>query len=317
MTRIKPYIISVIFLLLFQCCEEVKNISPERLDSPSTGQPYFTENVVIVVIDGPRYSETWGDPSKQFIPNQFHLLGPQGIQHAHFYNNGPTYTSSGHTSITTGKYQIMDNSGDEFPKSPSIFQLWLNESKSSPEKAQIITSKEKLHILGDCSDLKWRGKFNPKVNAIGRSDTETFEAAIKAFEEDQPNLVLLHFKGPDYYGHHNNWEEYLNSIKLADQLVYQVWEYLQHHPAYTNKTTLLITNDHGRHLDHIKDGFISHGDYCEGCRHISLFAMGPDFNSDRIETQQSELIDIAPTVADLLGFPLPDSNGRIMTNLYK
>ena len=82
------------------------------------------------------------------------------------------------------------------------------------------------------------------------------------------------------------------------------------------QTTLFVTNDHGRHLDGKKDGFISHGDKCEGCRHINFFAYGPDFKSNQIINVERELIDIPATVAGRMGFCIEKTKGDVMTELF-
>jgi arylsulfatase A-like enzyme len=129
--------------------------------------------------------------------------------------------------------------------------------------------------------------------------------------------MLIHFRGPDVNGHANNWPEYLNSISETDGYLWDVWNFLQAHEAYQDKTTLFVTNDHGRHLDHIKNGFISHGDHCEGCLHINLFTIGPDFYSGQVLDNQREIVDIAPTIAELLSFQIADNQGTILTELFK
>lgn len=308
----------IVSLIMLVGCNSQELISPDELNTNQDKQKsWLTKNVVIVVIDGPRFSETWGDPTRQYIPNMGGTLANQGVQYNWFYNDGPTYTTSGHTALTTGKYQIMQNDGSEFPQNPSIFQYWLNHTKFSPHKALIATSKEKLRILADCSDLEWRGKYNPIFDAENREDKETFETSIAYLKKHQPNLALIHFKGPDHHGHNNDWIGYLNSITETDQYVNDLWNYLQKDPNYQNITTLFVTNDHGRHLDNVRDGFKSHGDYCEGCLHINLLAIGPDFKSGISINQQRETIDIAPTISELMGFKFPTTKGEILYELFK
>ena len=86
---------------------------------------YLTKNVVVIVVDGPRYSETWGEPNKQYTPFLAQQLAPAGVVNTEFYNDGFTYTNAGHAAITTGVRQGINNGGNELPRNPSFFQYWL------------------------------------------------------------------------------------------------------------------------------------------------------------------------------------------------
>ncbi|WP_238555152.1 hypothetical protein [Chryseobacterium sp. P1-3] len=80
---------------------------------------------------------------------------------------------------------------------------------------------------------------------------------------------------------------------------------------------MIVSNDHGRHLD-AKGGFKSHGDGCEGCRHIEFFAIGPDFKKNTIITTGNyEQIDITSTIAELLRFPLQYGKGKVIKDAFK
>ena len=83
------------------------------------------------------------------------------------------------------------------------------------------------------------------------------------------------------------------------------------------KLRFIMTNDHGRHLDGIADGFVSHGDHCRGCTHINFMGYGPDFKEDSLIYTQYELIDILPTIGDLLGFDYHEAQGVVMSDLFK
>lgn len=285
---------------------------------------YITENVLILIMDGPRYSETWGDPTHQNIPYMANEMAHQGIVYTNFRNNGPTYTAAGHTAITTGIYQRIDNGGREFPKNPSIFQYFLKETGKAKKSAYVIASKDKLAILTDTKKRGWKGQYKPYsdcgVNGLTtgyRDDATTCSNAISILEQDKPNLVLVNFRNPDSWGHAGNYERYISSMKLTDAYIYRIFKFVQENEHYRGKTTIFVTNDHGRHLDGHKDGFISHGDNCEGCRKINFFAYGPDFKSGIITDIAAEQIDIPVTVGELLGFCIPKSKGRVLTELFK
>ena len=126
---------------------------------------YKTKHIVILVLDGPRWSETFGDSTYQYVPNQKHILAPQGVFFNDFANDGPTYTISGHTALTTGVYQRMENSGKEIPKHPSIFQYYLKQYNVDKRKAWIMASKGKLNVLGYTKSRHWVREFYPSVYA--------------------------------------------------------------------------------------------------------------------------------------------------------
>jgi hypothetical protein len=87
-----------------------------RHDPPVIKKKLATENVVIVLIDGPRYSETWGDPSHKYIPGM-NLTSKEGVVFTEFYNDGVTNTVNGHGAITTGYNENLDNGG-AYPSLP-------------------------------------------------------------------------------------------------------------------------------------------------------------------------------------------------------
>ena len=286
---------------------------------------YITRNVFVVIIDGPRYSETWGDITGKNIPNM-RKISEVGVVYSSFYNNGPTYTLAGHTALTTGSYQEINNSGLELPAFPSMFQYYNRKYSKSKPVSRIFASKDKLGILSDCIDSTWNGYFRPLtdcgVNGTGlgsgyRDDSLTFIRTLNVLSVEHPFLVLLSFREPDYSAHQNSWEAYIQGIRKTDEYVYQLWSFIKQDNYYRGKTTMIVTNDHGRHLDNISDGFASHGDTCEGCRHISLLAYGPDFKTGEMIKINREIIDIPATVAQLLKFSMPTGQGVIMKELFK
>jgi hypothetical protein len=301
-----------------------KNNNPELPIDSLCSKPAgdSTENVIILVIDGARYADTW-EAGGTLIPYRKEL-SKKGYLCPSFYNNGLTLTVSGHTAIVTGKYETLNNTGIETPTYPSFFQVWRKTFNQTAEKAWIVASKDKVEVIKNCTDPKWKDTFNPKTNCgnsgLGsgyRDDLTTLNTAKEILESYEPNLMLINFKQPDVAGHSMDSLVYLQGIFDTDNYVNLIWNFIQSHSHYKNKTALIVTNDHGRHSPGHLDGFISHGDDCSGCRHIEFMALGPDFKNGFISTTPYEQIDIAPTIAYLLGFKMPFGNGKIMKELLK
>jgi hypothetical protein len=310
-------------LLILICCAAPVFMS-QSCEKPAGGRNYITENVVIVVMDGPRYTETWGDPAHKYIPHLSDDLAPKGVVNVNFKNVGPTLTTSGHTAITTGHYQTINNGGGQAPALPSIFQFYQANKGVTADKTWVVTSKDKLEQLGRTAHTGWADRNLPKTNCgvdgLGtgyRNDSITFEAAMHVLETDHPNVMLVNFKEPDGAGHANDWTAYLAGIRNTDFYAWKIWSFLQEDAHYQGKTTFFFTNDHGRHLNGHMDGFISHGDQCEGCQHINFYASGPDFKQG-IEVDNSRtLIDINATASRLLNIPTFGKYGKVMDELFR
>jgi arylsulfatase A-like enzyme len=115
---VRPSLISFVYLLLFYCLS------------------LASDHVVIVVMDGARYSETMGDKSN--VPN-IAARARQGTTLTNFRTFLPcsahtliSETIPGHSRITTGTYQDLYNDGSMLPTSPSIFQYYRKEKRTIP-----------------------------------------------------------------------------------------------------------------------------------------------------------------------------------------
>lgn len=320
MRLLKRLLIALLALLgLLLACSGGSGSSPGLSSGPPSGRTYLATSVVILVIDGPRQSEMWGN--RVNIPHLDAELAPLGTLLTGFRNQGPTNTNSGHAAISTGFYQEIENlNDDQLPSHAGIFQHFLLTSGLPREKAWVITSKDKLAILGDTTQSGWQGRYTPSlwcgVDGPGSGYTEdavTVARVKTVLATYHPRLVLINLKEPDSAGHGGDWAAYLSALGASDACAAEIWNTLQADPTYAGKTAFFVTHDHGRHLT----DFTSHGDGCEGCRQVALLALGPDFRTATTIPSGGELIDLTATAADILGFSLPGASGRILEEILK
>jgi bisphosphoglycerate-independent phosphoglycerate mutase (AlkP superfamily) len=276
-----------------------------------------TPNVIIVVIDGARATEAFHDTTYANVPYMQQLFSKQGSIFGNFKNNGVTNTCPGHTAITTGVYQKLDNTGLELPDNPSIFQYYLKQTGAPREKTWIVTSKGKLEVLANTKDKDWKGQFKPKYSCGAgrgtyRDDKLTLQKAEEIITTHQPKLMLVQFKEPDISGHRNDWEDYIKGLQTSDSLTVALWNFVQQQPGYTDNTIMLVTNDHGRHTKH----FAHHGDDCDGCRSIFLLAIGKGIPVQQVGDVY-EQIDISATIAHWLHIDMPTTTGRLIEPLVR
>ena len=97
----------------------------------------------------------------------------------------------------------------------------------------------------------------------------------------------------------------------------QLWAWIQSNPDFKDRTSLFITNDHGRHAEGHLTGYVGHGDDCPSCHHIQLLALGPDFKKGAVIDTHRGQIDLAATVAEILGVKLPAGKGTVLTALFQ
>jgi predicted AlkP superfamily pyrophosphatase or phosphodiesterase len=264
------------------------------------------QNVVIIVIDGARYTETFGADSL-YMPHIWTQLRPLGTIWTNFHNDGITKTDPGHASIVTGTWQSIDNQGISKPTQPTIFEYFRKTSGAPEYATAVVVGKHKLDILSYSTHADY-GEEYKAFTSIGRDDTSVVNNLKTIFKLNHPKITLVNLPSTDAAGHSGNWIRYLSAIHSADSLVYDIWQTLQADSLYRSNTTFLVTNDHGRHND-LHGGFKNHGDNCEGCRHIMLLAIGRDFSANTVIIKTRTQCDIVPTVGELLSFPTHYSIG--------
>ena len=133
---------------------------------------------------------------------------------------------------------------------------------SSFEKANCDASKGKLNVLADSKNKTWQKETKPTSFCGPKGDvlrygpdSETIKMVKDTVSSQHPpHLLLVNLLGVDTWGHGNNWNKYLENIRLTDRYALDLWNTIQSNPILKDKTTLFITNDHGRHLDGIKEG---------------------------------------------------------------
>jgi len=269
----------------------------------------LAQNVIIVVIDGARYTETFGG-GNTYIPHLYDDLRPSGFLYTNFRiaDEGKTETNPGHSTILSGTWQQIANDGSERPTNPTVFEYIRKEDGNPQSDCYVVTGKAKLDILtysifpgyGSAYGGTWVGDDN-------KDDALTYSKAISVMQNSHPKILLINFAGVDVAGHSGIWSNYITAIENADNLVYQLWQHIQagDYGYTTTNTTLFVTNDHGRHTT----DFSGHGDDCEGCEHIMLLAIGKNVAPGLENSDLHYQIDIAPTVGDLLGFSTSQAVG--------
>lgn len=271
-----------------------------------------TRTVIIAVVDGSRYSETFGDPTHQYVPRIWNILRPQGVIYTEYRNLGPTETNPGHAMLVTGTIQSIANDGSQRPTAPTVFEYYREALGIPMSENFVVLGKTKLNVLSYGTHPEYGATFGASVkySTSDYNDGVTFDNIKSVLQADHPRLLIANFAATDQAGHAGSWNGYVGGIRTADSLINEIWNFAQQDSVLSGKTTLIVTNDHGRHLTN----FTSHGDGCEGCRHIMLLVVGPDTPAGLVDSTQSSQLDVAPTIGTLLGIPTPYATGNVLAS---
>ncbi len=134
--------------------------------------------------------------------------------------------------------------------------------------------------------------FATYINAYSEEsgDTVLTDEAEKVISQHKPDFVFLYMVETDEKGGHDNgWmsDEYLRRISVALDNVKRVID------TFGDEYSVILMSDHGGHER-------THGSTLPEDMTVPLFFYGPAFEGGR-EISDTSLLDIAPTIADLMG----------------
>ncbi len=276
------------------------------------------QNIIIVIIDGARYSETLGDSTRTYTPRMWELA-EQGTYLSHFYNDSLTYTSRAIPAIWCGTWTdvrdtLYNDSYTKYAVKPTIFEYILKQKNlSSNHFFYVIKFLPSLWLPS--FDPDYGPDYWPTYHSIGKTDNDVAYEAEQVMKHFRPQYLLIYLADVDGAGHSGNWQDYIGAIQIADSLVGNIWERAQDISFYANKTTMFVTNDHGRH-DDAHGGFSGHGDSCMGCRHIQLLAIGPNIKQNYISDTYRRIPDVTTTIGQMANVDMSKVSGSVMEEIF-
>jgi len=286
--------------------------------SDEQSQQTTSEKVVVIIIDGARYSETFGDTTRTYTPKMWNLSS-EGSVIDNFYNDSLTYTSRAIPALWSGTWtDVRDTTylgnQTQYSVKPSIFEYYRKHKNMPPEEC--------FYVLKYISSL-WLPSFNPDYgpaywpthHSVGQSDKNVSDQVQIVMDTYHPHLLWIYLADVDHEGHSGDWNNYTTAIGVADSIVDHIWKKIQMDSFYKNSTTLFVTNDHGRHNDQ-NGGFKGHGDGCDGCRHIQYLALGPNIKKNYWSTKNRKTPDMSTTIAEVFGIEAPYVSGEYMSELF-
>jgi arylsulfatase A-like enzyme len=135
--------------------------------------------------------------------------------------------------------------------------------------------------------------------AEGSNDVLTVRLAQAYINAHQPRVMWLGLVNSDDWAHEDRYDRYLDYLHLTDRLLGELWSTLQSLEQYRDKTTLIITTDHGRGLQ--GSDWAEHEITIPGSDDIWIAVIGPD-TPDVGEVTESGTVYQGQVAATLLKF---------------
>lgn len=144
-------------------------------------------------------------------------------------NNHPDYKNK---VLAFGSWDVFPYIINEERSGIPVNAGYSHAKTDSPNEKELFLNK-----IQDETPKRWWGV---------RYDTFTHNYMMEAIKKDKPKLVYISYGETDDFAHNDIYYHYLISANRTDQMIAELWSYLQNDPFYKDQTTLLITTDHGR-----------------------------------------------------------------------
>ena len=171
---------------------------------------------------------------------------------------------------------------------------------------------------GEFKLLNEEQRLSPQIFGE-RLDLVTYFQAREYLKEYHPRVLYINFSEPDNYAHAGSYDWYISTIHGQERLIAELWKDIQSIPQYKDKTTLLISPDHGR--GRTKAHWTEHGPLPDESKEIFVLAVGPDMPAmgEVGGDQQLYQGQIAATLAKFLGLDYVAEHPvmPVITTLFK
>lgn len=312
----------------------------ESGDSAPIDEPALAEHVIVLVMDGTRIDESFGEgvssaagqATENIMPTFRSQLYPLGTLVKPGYATGITITAPGHCDLLTGVRQPFANYANSsgvgyyLPELPTVFEAVREDRDVSSTSTLLMgntlliePAKKSLYPGQDTDNGAYydltEETGEPEGGKPAEDDIQVLDAIKSALESEERHLLVANLHDIDRAGHEGPPPAYWNNVVTVDSPIVEFWNWLQTQPTYAGNTVLVITADHGRHRVDEPEAWRNHGDHCAGCREIPLFFIGPGIKQGATVETPYTLEDVGATITWMLGADLPYSSGRVIEDI--
>ncbi len=289
----------------------------------------------------------WHDDPEQrrklLLPFLWNVIGEQGQIYGNRLKgsnaditNEHHFSYPGYNELLTGFADPQIISNDKIPNKNKTFLEILDETPGYRGKTAAFASwdvfpyiinqqRSKVFLNAGFDDME---EINPRIADLNRIqkdtpspwdtvrlDVFTHEFAFEYLKTKKPRALYIAYGETDDFGHDGHYDLHIRAAQRTDEFIGRIWQWVQSDPDYKDKTTLIITTDHGRGVldleswkDHGRleytdlDGSLMVNEY-EGDQEIWVAVIGPDTpaSGEMKNTADIKQDQIAATIMKFLG----------------
>lgn len=255
---------------------------------PPPATPSLADRVVLVIIDGLRR-----DTAAAAMPT-LNGLAARGARYIVRVGE-PSLSYPGWTVIASGAWQGLSGVTTNWFRGPVPVDSIFREAQGAGARPVGAGTGGWGKLFGPWFDrLEVPDVPMARPEDVDRLDEAILERGLALLQDPSARLVLIYFAGPDEYGHAFGGASpaYREIVRRTDERLARIAAALD-----GSRTALIVTTDHG----HIDAG--GHGGWEPIVKEVPLVMVGQGIRAG-VEGEGTQA-DIAPTVAALLGIPIP------------
>lgn len=260
----------------------------------------------------------WGTVAKRG-----QLYGNQTRGSVATVTNGKKFSYPGYNEIITGAPDARIDSNAKKPNPNITVFEWLNGRPGLRERVAVFgtwnvfpwifnVERSRLPIwpVWEPAQQPFAIRVPESVEALSRDTTPVFDsvlldsflahAVLDHMKQQKSRVFFVGFGETDEWAHAGRYDLYLTAAHRMDDFVRRLWELAQSLPQYRDKTTFILTADHGRGAG---PDWKNHGEKIAGAEADWIAVIGPDTPAlgERTNCAPVTVGQIAATLAALLG----------------
>lgn len=247
------------------------------------------------------------------------LYGNRSLNNRVNCANTRLFSYPGYSEMLVGFVDRKARSNDKVENPNSTVLEFINNDSTYHKKVAVFSTWDVIPYIAGCKtclyynfkegnnlagDMYLRVRLQNRIRdpENERPDLFTFDNAFTFLKHRRPHVLFISFDETDEHGHAGRYGEYLRSAHRIDEMISELWDWIQADPQYKDNTTLVVTTDHGRG-SLFRNSWKKHGIQYPGSSQIWIGLIGPDI-PQRGEVSTNEKYyqkQIAKTLASILG----------------